>query len=131
MVVEKLKTKNLTKHGGNKKRGLNRGMLETSPNQLKQMLSYKALRGAGNTRGKVVEVNAAYTSQDCSDCGNRQELSLRDRIYECSNCNLVMDRDLNAAKNMRLKGLKYFYLGGAFPGMLDVENIAEMVSVTT
>ena len=131
LVVEKLQTKNLTKHGGNRKRNLNRGMLETSPNQLKQMLSYKAQRGVGKTRGKLVEINAAYTSQDCSDCGHRKELSLRDRIYDCENCSLILDRDLNAAKNIRLKGLKSFDLGGAFPGMLDVENIAEMVSVTT
>ena len=131
LVVEKLQTKNLTKYGGNKKRNLNRGMLETSPNQLKQMLSYKALRGVGRTRGKLVEVNAAYTSRDCSNCGHRKELSLRDRIYECDNCSLVIDRDLNAARNIRLKGLRFFDPGGTFPGMLDVENIAKKLLVTT
>ena len=131
LVVEKLQTKNLTKHGGNRKRNLNRGMLETAPHELKRILSYKALRGAGNTRGKVVEINAAYTSMNCSGCGYRKELSLRDRIYDCSNCNLVIDRDLNAAKNIRHKGLSAFGLGGTFPWMLDVGNKAEMVSVTT
>ena len=41
-----------------------------------------------------------------------------------------MDRDLNAAKNIRFVG---FDLGGDFPGMLDVPNIgkAKKLLVTT
>ena len=45
-------------------------------------------------------VNPAYTSQDCSNCGTRQVLKLSDRIYSCEKCKLVIDRDLNASKNI-------------------------------
>ncbi len=46
----------------------------------------------------LVRVNPAYTSQTCSACGHRQEMPLSVRVYECSNCGLVMDRDHNASR---------------------------------
>jgi putative transposase len=49
---------------------------------------------------RYVAVNPAYTSQDCSGCEHRQKLSLSDRIYTCPCCGLVLDRDLNAARNI-------------------------------
>jgi putative transposase len=49
---------------------------------------------------KFVAVNPAYTSQDCSGCGHRQAPSLSDRIYACPCCGLVLDRDLNDARNI-------------------------------
>ncbi len=64
--------------------------------QFASLLSYKAA-WAGR---KYVAVNPAYTSQDCSQCGHRQQLSLSDRIYICPCCGIVLDRDLNASRNM-------------------------------
>jgi putative transposase len=52
---------------------------------------------AGRT---YVAVNPAYTSQTCSQCGHRHKMPLRERIYQCPCCLLVMDRDLNAALNI-------------------------------
>jgi putative transposase len=49
---------------------------------------------------RYVAVNPAYTSQDCSQCGHRQHISLSDRIYTCPRCGLALDRDLNAARNI-------------------------------
>ena len=45
-------------------------------------------------------MNPAYTSQDCSQCGHRQTLSLADRIYTCPCCGVVVDRDRNASRNI-------------------------------
>jgi putative transposase len=64
--------------------------------QFADTLSHKAA-WAGR---RYVAVNPAYTSQDCSACGHRQKLSLSDRIYLCPCCGVVLDRDLNAAKNI-------------------------------
>lgn len=64
-------------------------------------LSYKA-EEAGK---KLVKVNPAYTSQDCSSCGHRQLIPLVNRVYNCPCCNLVMDRDTNAARNILTVGL--------------------------
>lgn len=41
------------------------------------------------------------SSKTCSSCGHIEKgLKLSDRIYKCSVCGLVMDRDENAAKNL-------------------------------
>jgi putative transposase len=65
--------------------------------QFADLLAYKAA-WAGR---KYVAVNPAYTSQDCSQCGHRKtDLALADRTYTCSCCGVVLDRDLNASKNI-------------------------------
>jgi len=41
------------------------------------------------------------SSKICSTCGHKHEnLTLKDRVYECSNCGLEIDRDLNASLNL-------------------------------
>lgn len=42
------------------------------------------------------------SSKECSNCGNiKRNLLLSDRIYRCDICGLVIDRDLNAAINIK------------------------------
>lgn len=67
--------------------------------QFTALIAYKAA-WAGR---RYVAVNPAYTSQDCSQCGHRQPLSLADlanRIYTCPCCGIVLDRDYNASLNI-------------------------------
>lgn len=41
------------------------------------------------------------SSKKCSRCGNiKHDLKLSDRVYHCSCCELVIDRDLNASINL-------------------------------
>lgn len=65
-------------------------------------LSYKA-EYAGQ---KLIQVNPAYTSQTCSECGNRQKLILSDRMYHCPCCNFSLNRDHNAALNILTLGMQ-------------------------
>ena len=53
---------------------------------------------------RVVAVPPAYTSQDCSGCGERVPKSLSVRIHVCTSCGLVLDRDENAARNIQWVG---------------------------
>jgi putative transposase len=53
---------------------------------------------------EVIAVNPAYTSQDCSSCGNRVKKSLSTRTHSCS-CGTVLCRDHNAAINILNKGI--------------------------
>ncbi|HEY7340810.1 MAG TPA: RNA-guided endonuclease TnpB family protein [Ktedonobacterales bacterium] len=67
--------------------------------QFTVLIAYKAA-WAGR---RYVAVNPAYTSQDCSQCGHRQPLSLADlahRTYTCPCCGIVLDRDYNASLNI-------------------------------
>ena len=53
---------------------------------------------------RVIAVPPAYTSQDCSGCGERVEKSLSIRTHICPSCGLVLDRDENAARNIQRAG---------------------------
>ena len=64
--------------------------------QFRTILSFKAAC-AGRS---VVAVPPAYTSQDCSGCGERVLKSLSVRTHVCPRCGLVLDRDENAALNI-------------------------------
>jgi len=46
------------------------------------------------------------SSKICSNCGNlKKNLKLSERTYKCEECGLVIDRDLNAAINLKQYGL--------------------------
>lgn len=62
----------------------------------RRLLEYKA-KAAGV---QVVVVNPAYTSQRCSGCGELVKKDLKTRVHACPNCGLVLDRDVNAARNI-------------------------------
>jgi putative transposase len=54
---------------------------------------------------QFVQVNPAYTTQDCSRCHHRQKMPLSERVYQCPCCLLSIDRDLNASRNILRVGL--------------------------
>jgi len=54
----------------------------------------------------VVAVSPAYTSQDCSGCGERVTKTLSERTHVCPHCGTVLDRDHNAARNILALGLR-------------------------
>ena len=68
---------------------------------------------AGRT---FITVNPASTSQDCSRCHHRQKMPLSERVYHCPCCLLVIDRDLNAAMNIKAVGLHSLGLSLEAPG---------------
>nr|BBH87512.1 transposase [Thermosporothrix sp. COM3] len=57
-------------------------------------------------RVPVIGVEPAYTSQDCSRCGQRVKKSLSMRTHLCPGCGLLLDRDHNAALNILQKALQ-------------------------
>jgi putative transposase len=70
---------------------------------------------------KYVAVNPAYTSQTCSRCGHRQPMPLSERIFDCLCCHLHIDRDLNAALNIRGLGLQALGLSVEAPAFMRGE----------
>ena len=72
-------------------------------NTFTSMLSYKAMR-----EGKVLKKIGRFeaSSQICHCCGHRQNMPLDVRVYECPECGMKIDRDLNAAINIRNFALK-------------------------
>jgi putative transposase len=70
-------------------------VLDCSWAEFLSMLTYKA-EGAGC---EIVLVEAAHTTQECSNCGQIQKKTLSERWHDCS-CGASMHRDLNAAINI-------------------------------
>lgn len=80
---------------------LAKSIADVSWNQFAQFLTYKA-EEAGRKLGIV---NPAYTSQNCSQCGNREVKKLSERNHCCQICGYTAHRDVNAAKNVLALGL--------------------------
>jgi putative transposase len=55
---------------------------------------------AASAGRQVIAINPAFTSQDCSGCGNRVKKTLSERRHLCYVCGLSLDRDTNAARNI-------------------------------
>jgi putative transposase len=65
-------------------------------NTFVEILIHKA-----ESAGRVIQkVDARFTSQDCSNCGNRVRKSLSEREHRCIVCGFVAHRDHNAAINI-------------------------------
>ena len=78
-----------------------KSVADNSFGAFRTMLAYKL-----EEQGKAfVKVGRFFpSSKMCSRCGNvKKELRLDERVYRCS-CGLCMDRDLNAAVNIREEG---------------------------
>ena len=85
------------------KTGLNREILDKGWYQFRQMLEYKAKWKGGIT----VPVDARHTSQQCAKCGHTaKENRPTQAKFKCVKCEHTDNADINAAKNILVKGLK-------------------------
>ena len=88
---------------------LGKSTYDNSFGMFREMLSYKQDRIPYH---ELILANKWFpSSKKCSCCGNvKSELKLSDRIYKCDKCGLEIDRDLNAAIN--LKQYAFDYING-------------------
>jgi putative transposase len=87
-------------NGASRKAGLNKSIQDAGWHHFLSILAFTAA-----CAGKRVEaVPPAYTTQECSGCGERVRKSLSVRTHVCPHCGLVLDRDANAAKNILWRG---------------------------
>jgi transposase len=63
------------------------------------MLAYKTTWNGG----RLIPADRFYpSSKTCSACGAvKAKLTLAERTYVCTECGIVLDRDVNAAVNLR------------------------------
>ncbi len=96
IVVENLKIDNLKRN-----RHLSKSIGDAGWGLLRSALTYMA----NLSEGVMVLVDPRFTSQLCSGCGSLVSKSLADRVHSCPCCGLVLDRDVNAARNILRKGI--------------------------
>ena len=108
-ITHILKNNDLIVYGNIKSHGIVKGKLNKTLNRninalklykFKTRLLFKAIE----RRKIVIVVEEGYTTQTCSFCGSRYKPGCS-KIYNCKKCNKHVDRDINAAKNILMKGL--------------------------
>jgi putative transposase len=82
-----------------KKRPLAKSILDVGFYEIRRQLAYKCEK-----HGKHLVVADRFfpSSKTCSRCGHvKDELGLNERVFQCEECGMEMDRDLNAAMNLK------------------------------
>ena len=102
VCIETLDVKGM-KEGDNKY--VRKGVQLSAMAEVLRQLKYKC--------NNFVEVDKHYpSSKTCSNCGKRKDdLGLDERTYRCRSCGMSLDRDLNAAINLRNEGLRIYTVG--------------------
>jgi len=82
----------------NRKRHLGRALADVALAELARQLAYKTT----DHGHRLVTVDRFYpSSKTCSACGTvKAKLPLWERIFTCDDCDLTLDRDVNAARNI-------------------------------
>ena len=100
IVTEKLKINKMVQ-----KSKLSKKIYDASWNELIRQLAYKS-----KWKGKICyQIDTYYpSSQMCNRCGsvNKDVKDLKVRDWECSKCNNVNNRDINASINIMWEGIK-------------------------
>ena len=88
IAFEDLQIKNMVQN-----HHLAKSIMDAGWYQLQRLTTSKA-----EEAGKQVKLCIANgTSQTCHVCGNKQKMTLRDRIFRCNQCGNIENRDTNAA----------------------------------
>jgi len=105
VCIEDLNVKGLAKTK------LAKSIVDASMGTIRRQLQYKGVW----QRTHVVAVNRFYPSSKlCHECGYKHDgLTLSDRVWACPACGCVLDRDLNAARNIKAEGLRILAAGHA------------------
>lgn len=94
IVLEDLNVSGMAKN-----RRLSRAVSDAGLRALRTMIEYKSA-----FRGVTITIADRFfpSSKTCSGCGCvKQDLTLADRIFQCNDCGFEIDRDLNAAINLK------------------------------
>jgi putative transposase len=103
IAIEKLNIKGMIRHPY-----LAKHISDASWGTFARMLGYKA----SSAGGRVIEVEPRGTSQMCSVCGNEVPKTLAQRWHRCPYCGVVIQRDLNSARNILTVGTTGRYACG-------------------
>lgn len=96
IVVEELNVSGMVKN-----RCLAKSIHDAGWRKFVQILEHKAEEAGG----RVIKVPAPFTSQMCSECGDVAPKALSVRTHSCALCGYEADRDVNAAKNIKSRGV--------------------------
>ena len=98
--MESLQIKNMMKN-----RRLPKSIADAAWFDLISKIKYKMTEKQGHFH----QIDTFFpSSKPCSNCGSIKEMPLEIRDYHCPECNYHEDRDINAAKNIEIQGLREY-----------------------
>jgi putative transposase len=120
IVMEKLTgIRKLYRKGNGQGRGYRARMNSWSYAELQRQIEYKA-RWEGLP---VIYVSPAGTSRKCSMCGSRMaRIPEENRLLTCHSCGFRVDRDVNAARNILARGLRFGPVAHPVEAMVQEPN---------
>ena len=103
ICIEDLKVSSMVKN-----KNLSKQISQQGWREFRTMLEYKAEKNGC----KIIVADRWFpSSQICSCCGNvlkgSNKIKLSQRVYHCHECNNKLDRDYNAAVNLKLYGMRF------------------------
>ncbi|MGA3296350.1 MAG: transposase, partial [Candidatus Bathyarchaeia archaeon] len=115
VVMEKLTgIRKLYRKGNWQGRGYRGRMNSWSYHEVQRQIEYKA-----NWEGiPVIYVNPNGTSVKCSICGSRMKPE-ENRTLKCRSCGFTVDRDVNAARNILARALRFGAVASAREAMVQ------------
>jgi len=75
-------------------------MLTWSHYRFRQRLIHKAREYPGC---RIMIIDEHYTSKTCGNCGTLHDKLGSNKSFQCPECHVEMDRDINAARNILLR----------------------------
>ena len=105
VCLEDLNVKGMTRN-----RRFSRAEADIGFAEIRRQFGYKTVLYGGRT---VVIDRWFPSSKKCSRCGAvKDSIALDERVFRCDRCGFEIDRDLNAARNIRTVGLTGIYACG-------------------
>lgn len=102
IMIGNFSTTDCIKNGKSKLSDMNKRILSTQSHYLFRM---RLKSKCEEYNVKYQEINEYNTTKMCSFCETLKNIGAS-KIYNCDNCSLVIDRDINSAINILVKGLK-------------------------
>jgi len=118
IVMENLKgIRRLYRKGNGQGRQFRSRLNSWSFYELQRQIEYKA-KGEGVA---VIYVSPQKTSSTCAICGSKI-LECTERKVYCPRCRTLVDRDVNAARNILARGMRFVPVGQPFEAMVSVKR---------
>jgi putative transposase len=96
ILIGDFSAKGVSRKGGNLATSTKKVALSFSFYKFRERLQFKCRQ----TGRRMAVIDEHYTSKLCSMCGNYKKDLGSNEVYECDVCDVVMNRDINGARNI-------------------------------
>lgn len=101
IYLPKFETQQLVKKEGKLSKKNRKKLLDLSHYKFQMKLKFKC----EEYQRELFIVTEEYTSKTCGNCGYIKDNLGSNKTFKCNNCKIIIDRDLNASRNILIKNM--------------------------